>query len=437
MLTVSASGLVRKYDDAATLAAAPQSTRRTAFAGLIGNVMEWFDFAVYGYFASVIGAQFFPQSNPRAQQILSFAVFAVGFLARPVGSLALGAVGDRIGRRTLLLLSIVLMGVSTLLIGLLPNYESIGVAAPILLVVLRLLQGFSVGGEFTGSMVYTTELAPSHTRGLISSATAVGTTLGFILGSASAWLIHRSLEPEEVSAWGWRIPFIASVAFVVVGVLLRRGLSETTQGVQAAAQRPPLISSLISDWRPMLQTFGIVAMTNASYYLAFTYTVDQRGKGADAADFLFANTLTLFAVLIAKAFGGWLSDLVGRRALMIALTVTMMLVIVPSLQLMLTGSPWQFAAGQILMAVPVGMALGMQGAMVVEIFPLRTRVTSMSFAYSVTLALAGGSAPLVSAWLVEKVQQPLAPAVYIMIYGVIGLLLLGSMKETNSRPLDR
>src|SRR5688572_6730688 len=294
--TVSASQPLRKYDDAVPLPA--QSMRRTALAGLIGNVMEWFDFAVYGYFASVIGAQFFPLSSPATQLLLTFAVFGVGFLGRPIGSLVLGVVGDRIGRRALLVLSIALMGGATLLIGLLPTYESIGVAAPILLVVLRLLQGFSVGGEFTGSMVYTTELAPSHTRGLISSATAVGTTLGFILGSASAWLIHRSLTPEEVSAWGWRIPFIASVVFVVVGVLLRRGLSETAQGVQAAAQRPPLIASLLSDWRPMLQTFGIVAMTNASYYLAFTYTVDQRGKGADAADFLFANTLTLFAVLI-------------------------------------------------------------------------------------------------------------------------------------------
>jgi MFS transporter, MHS family, proline/betaine transporter len=413
-----------------------QSTSRTMLAGLIGNVMEWFDFAVYGYFASVIGGQFFPQASPGTQLLLTFAVFGVGFLGRPIGSLVLGAVGDRIGRRALLVLSIALMGGATLLIGLLPTYASIGVAAPILLVALRLLQGFSVGGEFTGSMVYTTEFAPSARRGLVSSSTAVGTTIGFILGSGCAGLITVLLNPEQVAAWGWRVPFIGSVLFLVVGLLLRRGLQETEEGLQAAARRPALIPSLIADWRPMLQTFGILAMTNAAYYLTFTYAVDQRSKGAEAAVFLFANTLTLFVVLFAKPFGGWLSDQVGRRRLMLVLTVAMIIFIVPALHLMLTGSPWQFALGQILIAVPTGMALGMQGAMLVEIFPLRTRVTSMSLAYSVTLALAGGSAPLVSAWLVQRLEQPLTPAVYIMGYGLIGLTLLWSMKETNARSLD-
>ncbi|HET9474510.1 MAG TPA: MFS transporter [Steroidobacteraceae bacterium] len=413
-----------------------QSTRRTVLAGLIGNVMEWFDFAVYGYFARVIGTQFFPQSSPDTQLLLTFAVFGVGFLGRPIGSLVLGAVGDRIGRRALLVLSIALMGGATLLIGLLPTYAAIGIAAPILLVTLRLLQGFSVGGEFTGSMVYTTEFAPSGRRGLVSSSTAVGTTIGFILGSGCAGLITAMLTPEQLAAWGWRVPFIGSVLFLVVGVLLRRGLLETEEGLQAAARRPALIPSLIADWRPMLQTFGILAMTNAAYYLTFTYAVDQRGKGEDAAVFLFATTVTLFAVLFAKLFGGWLSDHVGRRRLMLVLTLAMLILIVPALQLMLTGSPWQFAIGQVLMAVPTGMALGMQGAMLVEIFPLRTRVTSMSFAYSMTLALAGGSAPLVSAWLVQRLGQPLSPAWYIMAYGVVGLTLLWSMKETNNRPLN-
>jgi MHS family proline/betaine transporter-like MFS transporter len=412
-------------------------TVRTAAAGLIGNVLEWFDFAVYGYFASIIGRQFFPQSSPSAQLLLSFAVFAIGFGARPIGSLVLGMVGDRIGRRALLILSIALMGCATLLIGLLPTYDTIGVAAPVLLVILRLIQGFSVGGEFTGSMVYTTESSAASMRGLLSSSTAAGTTLGFILGSGSAWLVHALLGADEVAAWGWRIPFIASFIFFVVGWLLRRGLDETAEGLQAAAKRTALIPSLLADWRPMVQTFGIVAMTNAAYYLTFTFAVERRTSQAGAGStFLLANTLILFVVLIAKPLGGWLSDHAGRRRLMLSLTMATMILVYPALRLMLYGSPAQFMLGQALLAVPLGMALGLQGAMLVEIFPLRTRVTSMSFAYSVTLALAGGTAPLVSAWLVERLGQPLAPAWYIMLYGAIGIALMWPMNETNARRLD-
>ena len=422
-----------------TSAARRQSALRTALAGLIGNVLEWFDFAVYGYFASDIGRQFFPQSSHTAQQLLAFAVFALGFGARPFGSLILGPVGDRIGRRALLTLSIMLMGGATLLLGLLPTYEQIGVAAPVLLVTMRIIQGLSLGGEFTGSMVYTTEQASPLMRGLISSSTAAGTTIGFILGSGSAWLVNALLSPADVAAWGWRIPFVASISLCIFGWFLRRGIHETAEGLKAAAIRPPLIPSLVADWLPIVRTFGIVAMTNAAYYLTFTYAVERRksltGEGGEA--FLLANTLSLVVVLISKPFGGWLSDRTGRRRLMLALTVAVMSLIYVALRLMLYGAPRQFILGQILLAVPIGMALGLQGAMVVEIFPLRTRVTSMSFAYSITLALAGGTAPLVSAWLIEKLGHPLAPAYYIMLYGAIGLALMWPMSETNARALDQ
>jgi len=422
----------------ATQSLPPQSALRTALAGLIGNVLEWFDFAVYGYFASDIGRQFFPRSDPVAQQLYAFAVFGLGFLARPIGSLVLGLVGDRMGRRALLTLSIALMGGATLLLGLLPTYARIGVAAPLLLVLLRLAQGFSLGGEFTGSMVYTTEKASPKWRGIISSSTAAGTTLGFILGSGSAWLVNATLQPAQVSAWGWRIPFVGSVLFCIAGYFLRRGISETEAGLKAATARPPLLPSLISDWRPILQTFGIVGMTNAAYYLTFTYAAERRkslsSEGGEM--FLLANTLSLFVVLLAKPLGGWASDRVGRRRLMLMLTVAVMGLIFISLRMMLYGAPAVFIYGQVLLAIPIGMALGLQGAMVVEIFPLRTRVTSMSFAYSVTLALAGGTAPLVCTWLIDRLGQPLAPAGYIILFGFIGLGLMLPMKETNQCPLD-
>jgi MHS family proline/betaine transporter-like MFS transporter len=415
-----------------------QSALRTALAGLIGNVLEWFDFAVYGYFASDIGKQFFTQSSHAAQQFLTFGTFALGFLARPAGSLVLGWVGDRIGRRALLTLSISMMGIATLVIGFLPTYEQIGIAAPLLLLAMRIVQGFSLGGEFTGSMVYTTEGSSPLMRGLVSSSTAVGTTIGFILGSASAWLVNLALPPDQVTTWGWRIPFIGSVLFLIGGYLLRRGIIETAEGEKARAIRPKLLPSLIADRLPILQTFGIVAMTNAAYYLTFTYAVERRKSLATESGelFLLANTIALFVVLFSKPFGGWLSDKVGRRRLMMALTVGVLALIYPALNLMLYGNPTGFVLGQILVAIPIGMALGLQGAMVVEIFPLRTRITSMSLAYSLTLALAGGSAPLVSSWLIETFGNPLLPAYYIMTYAIIGLAIMWPMEETNTRRLD-
>jgi MHS family proline/betaine transporter-like MFS transporter len=346
-------------------------------------------------------------------------------------------VGDRLGRRALLVSSIALMGAATLLIGLLPGYESIGVAAPLLLVFLRLVQGFSVGGEFTGSMIYTTELAGRSTRGFIAGLAAAGTTVGFMLGSICAWLVRTALNADDVGEWGWRVPFIASAVLVLIGLLLRRGLHETPAGEQAKAHRVPLFRSLVSDWVSMAPTFGIAAMTNAAYYLVFTYAVERRTSTSSAASaFLLANTVSLATVLFAKPLGGWISDRIGRRRLMLLLTVTTMILMVPALHLMLEGDSLLFAGAQILLAVPIGMALGLQGAMLVELFPLRTRVTSLSFGYSVSIAIAAGTSPLVSAWLVERAGQPLAPAWYIMLYGLIALAVLLPMKETNARRLS-
>lgn len=415
-----------------------QSVARTALAGIIGNVLEWFDFAVYGVFISQIGAQFFPASNPTAQTLSAYVGFAAGFLGRPIGSLALGAVGDRIGRRALLTLSVALMGGATLMIGLLPTYSQIGFAAPVMLVALRMIQGVAVGGEFTGSMVYTTELASPVWRGLISSSTAAGTTLGIMLGNVTALIIKACLTAEQQLSWGWRVPFIVSVVFCLVGWLLRRGIQETEEGKKAVAVRAPFWASLAADWRPMVQAFGIVALTNAAYYLTFTFAAERRANtGKGNATFWAANLLGLAVVLIAKPFGGWLSDRIGRRRLMLILTVVGMAVTFVALPHLLEGSPWEFWYAQVLLAIPFGMALGLHGAMLVEIFPLRTRVTSMSFAYSVTLTLSGAIAPIVSIWLLDIVHSPTAPAFYIALYGVVGLAVLLPMKETNARRLDQ
>ena len=287
-------------------------------------------------------------------------------------------------------------------------------------------------------MVYTTELASAHSRGFISSSAAMGASIGFILGSGCAWLVNALLGSGGDVAWKWRIPFIASVLLCVFGWFLRRGLHETPEGLAAAARRPPLVPSLLADWLPMLRTFGIVAMTNAAYYLTFTYIVERRNRlPGGGSGFLLANTLSLVVVLCSKGFGGWLSDRIGRRRLMLILTFTAMAFVYPALAVMTHGTLVQFSLAQMVFAVPIGMALGLQGAMVTELFPVRTRVTSMSVAYSVTLALAGGTAPLIATWLVETLGQPLAPAHYVLSLGVVGLVIMWPMPETNGALLDQ
>lgn len=412
-----------------------QSPLRTAAAGLIGNVLEWFDYAVFGYFSKEIGQQFTPAELSQSDKdLLTFAMFWLGFAARPLGGIVLGMIGDRIGRRALLTVSIALMGGATLVIGLLPGYATIGIAAPILLTLMRVVQGFSLGGEFTGSMVYTTELASPMWRGIIASSTAAGTTLGFILGLLCSWIINKAMGPAEAADWGWRIPFIGSLLLCVIGYFLRNGIHESEAGEKAAEERAPIIKSLIGDWKPLIQTFGIIALTNACYYLTFTFAVERR-RGEDTS-FQAVTIASLCVVIFAKVFGGWLSDRFGRRKLMIALTIAMMGTVYFAQSFMLYGSPATFMLGQLMLGIPVAMAFGLQGAMVVEIFPLRTRVTSMSFAYSVTLALAGGLMPIVATWLIDKVHSPMAPAFFAMAYGVIGLPILLTMGETNNRRLD-
>ncbi|MSR18745.1 MAG: MFS transporter [Phycisphaerales bacterium] len=418
--------------------ASAQPIWRTVSAGLIGNVLEWYDFSVYGYLSGPIGAQFFPHEDPLVAQILVFATFAIGFVARPIGGLVLGRYGDLHGRRALLTLSILMMAGSTLLMAMIPNAATIGMAAPALMILLRIVQGFSLGGEFTGSIVYTTEMAKSGRRGLISSSTAFGTSLGFVLGSGAVALSTFAMGTETLHDWGWRVPILASVILAGFGWWVRRDVVDTAESKVSAERRPPLLGALWSDRIAMLRLFGIIAVSNAALYFTVTAQVEAaKARIPDKAALIQTlATVGLMVVACCKVGGGWLSDVMGRRRAAILATVMLLAALVPAHLAFVQGAPEMFFLGLVVMGIPLAMHLGIQGALVVEMFPVASRVMSMSLSYSITLAAVGGTAPLMYSWLVTDRKLAWAPEIWLAFLGVICLAVLIPMRDTTDRRLD-
>ena len=418
-----------------------QSMLRTVLAGLFGNLLEWYDYAVFGFLVGPIGHAFFPGDDPKVQILKAWGLFAVGFFARPVGGIVLGRLGDTKGRRWLLTVSVLAIALSTLVIGCLPGYAQIGLFAPVVLMLCRLTQGFSLGGEFTGSMAYTTEHAKPLMRGLISSSTALGTSLGFLTGSAAVMILDAFLTQEQVSEWGWRLPFLFSFLMALFGWWLRRSLHESEAGEAAKniTKRPAVLYAIMSDWRPSLQLFAIIAFSSALYYYVFNAAVisAKTADPANAARFQTANTIALIFVAMSKIAGGWMSDKMGRRQSALIFTVWGLVVMLPGWLMLshLPLTPYAFLGAQLLMGIPIAMSIGMQGAMLVEMFPVANRVVSMSFAYSVSIALAGGIMPGLNDWFSNTLHMPILTMIWIGGLGLLALLVVGSMSDTTGRDL--
>ena len=414
---------------------------RTVLAGLFGNLLEWYDYAVFGFLVGPIGHAFFPGDDPKVQILKAWGLFAVGFFARPVGGIVLGRLGDTKGRRWLLTVSVLAIALSTLVIGCLPGYAQIGLFAPVVLMLCRLTQGFSLGGEFTGSMAYTTEHAKPFMRGLISSSTALGTSLGFLTGSAAVMILDAFLTQEQVSEWGWRLPFLFSFLMALFGWWLRRSLHESEAGEAAKniTKRPAVLYAIMSDWRPSLQLFAIIAFSSALYYYVFNAAVisAKTADPANAARLQTANTIALIFVAMSKIAGGWMSDKMGRRQSALIFTVWGLVVMLPGWLMLshLPLTPYAFLGAQLLMGIPIAMSIGMQGAMLVEMFPVANRVVSMSFAYSISIALAGGIMPGLNDWFSNTLHMPILTMIWIGGLGLLALLVVGSMRDTTGRDL--
>ncbi|MEA2878093.1 MAG: transporter, family, proline/betaine transporter [Hyphomicrobiales bacterium] len=415
-------------------------TRRAVSAAVIGNVLEWYDFAVYGYVAVIIARNFFPQGDEVTALLSTFLAYGLGFLARPLGGIVLGRVGDTHGRKVALLITIALMAGGTVLIGILPTYMSIGVAAPLLLVVARLLQGFSAGGEWGSSTAYIVEWAPANKRGFYGSFQQMSVVAGLLLGSGVAALLNTVLTPDQMSDWGWRVPFLLGGILGPVGLWMRRTIDETPAYKKAVTeQSKPITPGDTSPWILAWRAFGFTIVWTVCFYVLLAYmpTWSQKYMNISAAAALWANTVGLLVLVVAIPFMGMLSDRVGRKPLLLACCGFFVVLSFPLFKYLL-GSGASFATllyVQILFALAISMFSGPGPAAIAEIFPTRTRSTWMTSGYALAVAIFGGFAPLISVWLITRFDEPIAHVFYLMAAGIVSTLVIFTLRETAHEEL--
>ena len=412
--------------------------RRVILAGGVGSAVEWFDFGVYGYLAPILGARFFPARDAVAAALSGFAVFCVGYFMRPVGGLLLGRLGDRFGRRRMLLTSVVAMGAASVLIGVLPTYEQVGVLAPALLVLLRSVQGIAVGGEYTGAMAYTSECAPARHRGLVSSMATVGVTIGLLGGSGVVALLHWVLSAEAVSAWGWRLPFLGSIVVAGIGFMLRASMPESEAFEPEPHAHPSAWQVMRGHWPLMLRVVAVIVGANAAFYAGFVYMPDALSQAypelADRAQGI--NSVLLAAQVFIVAAGGWISDRIGRRRASIAFTIVALLVVVPAWRLFERGTLGGLLAAQVLLSVPLAALFGMQGAMVAEMCPPAARCTVYGVSYGVGIAAFAGTVPALSTWMVGRMGWSNGPLFYMSCALALSLITLLAMQPRSVNTLE-
>ncbi len=403
----------------------PAAVRRGVIAGFVGNVLEWYDFALFGFFAQQIGTHFFPAGDPTASLLAAFGTFAAGFLMRPVGGALFGWVGDRYGRKQALIWSVLAMAIPSFCIGVLPSAATIGLAAPILLLLFRLLQGIAVGGEYMASSVFLVEGAPPGRRGWMGSWGPLGAFAGTLLGSAAGAIVNASMSAEAVMAYGWRIPFILGIAVGLGGLAIRRHYVERVP--HQAPSKSPLGEAFRSHWGTMLHLVSLTAALSVGFYTTFVYapTWLHQVVGVPARTALGVNTLAMGLALLIIPAAGVASDRLGRRAVLVVGAGALALLAYPLMALMGRGQMAGIVAGEIGLAVLVAVISGAMPATMAELAPWRVRCTVLSVAYNLGMALLGGTTPLVAAWLVARTGVKLAPAWYLG--AAAGLTFIGSL----------
>lgn len=429
-------------NDEATAAVSPERKsllRRAVAAAAIGNMTEWYDFGVYAYVTDYVGAAFFP--GP-LQTLSAFGVFAVSFLLRPLGSLFFGPLGDRIGRQRVLAVTILLMAASTFLLGLLPTYHQIGVLAPVLLLLCRMLQGFSTGGEYGGAATYIAEFAPADRRGFYGSWLEFGTLTGFGVGAAVPTVLILNLDATDMASWGWRVAFLIAGPLGGIGLYLRRKLEDTPafrhlQEKQAVV-KSPLKALLAEHWRPLLILMGVVLTINIANYELLTYLADYLKETlhvpATTALLPIIAMVVLMLALITPI--GRLSDRIGRKPVFTSACVCLLVLSYPAFLLISHGTMLSTLAGLALLGISHVQLLGPLAATLPALFPTKVRYAAFCIGYNISTAAFGGTAPLVNQGAVQATGDTFFPAYYLMGAAAIGLIPVLLMKETAGKSME-
>jgi MFS family permease len=420
---------------------APASAvRRVVVASAVGTTIEWYDFFIYGTAAAtVFGPRFFPQVSPIAATLASFATFGVGFIARPIGGVVMGHFGDRVGRKSMLVWSLLLMGMSTLGIGVLPDYSQIGVWAPVLLVLLRLVQGFALGGEWGGAVLMSVEHAPPARRGFYGSVVALGLPLGIVLSNAVFLMSTVLVDPAAFVAWGWRVPFLASAVLIGVGLFIRLGVIESPVFAEVrrhgGTRRMPVVDVLRTGAGPMLLAAASYTGISALGYIGLVYYVSY------ATRILGLSLPTVLAPLLAAAvvfagsvvaFARW-SDRIGRRRIMLWGNAALVVWSAAFFPLLDTRSvPIIWITLCVMLAIQ-GAYIGTQPAVFAELFPPSIRYSGASLSNTLGTILGGAPAPLIAATLYDRFGSSTAVGVYITIIALVSWLAVLGLKETAPR----
>jgi len=420
--------------------------RKVLAATLVGTAIEWYDFFIYAQAAGLILAPLFfapiARDNPGLSQLLAFATVGISFLFRPLGAAVCGALGDRFGRKAVLVFTLMLMGFSTALIGLLPTYAQIGAWAPVLLVLLRIVQGFSAGGEWGGAALLAVEHAPKRKRSLFGAFPQIGVPIGMLLATGVLFGVTALLGKEAFAAWGWRVPFLLSVVLIGVGVFVRRKVEESPVFTQMHRRRKessaPFMDLMRHHRKNVVLTALIFVANNAAGYLllAFFLKYGQKNLGLPAADMLTISLMAAVSWLVFTLVGGVLGDRLGRVRTFQIGYVLLALWAIPMWLLIDTKDLGLLTLAALVLTVPLGLTYGPQAALYAEMFPAKVRYAGVSLGYALGTILGGAFAATIAQWIIDSYGQSWLIGVYVIVLSVISLAAVSAVKDPMGMDLN-